>query len=448
MMSGNISYGSIFDENSELLEYDESDIALTYLNQIRTNYGLSLITKNTILKDMAYTHSKYMNYNNSVSSIEESDYIFFRGRYPWDRATYFKYKPSYIYEFSKKGYTNFVEGIKSLMSDPISRSILLDPVYTEIGMANFNSYYTFELGGEGNTVNRFVQYPYANQVNVPTIWDRADLDLYYKDIDGLPDEVGLPITVTWYGQKGLDYSEIEVRLTNVDTDKAVPFMISEPGENYLLDNTLTILPLVEYDKNTKYQVNIQFSYKVVDNEDSYEREFLKLYSFTTEENLPQTVTSPYMTRGMFTEMLIRELVKSQGNEYQLIEPLEARFSDVGITHYQSIYIYTASSEGLISGFPDQEFKPDLNITKEQAYTILVKGYEKVKGQVDLPDEDRLPVYSDYKNVSLWAYENIQKAVELGIIADKNTLIKPKDYLTEDDFDTILDLYQKVIKDSE
>lgn len=445
-MSGDLSYASTLETYTDAAVYDESEKAVTYLNTIRDIVGLSPIVKNEKLKEMADFHSKYMNYNKLVSSIEESDLEFFRGRYPWDRAAYFNYEPSYIYEFSKEGYTNFEEGMKALINDPISRSIILDPVYTDIGMANDGSYYSFEFGGDSTISNLFFNYPNVNQYNIPTVWANADYELYYKDIDGLPDEVGVPITVTHYGAEGYTYKDISVSMTNIDTGEEVPFIISEPGENYLLSNTLTILPLVKYDKNTQYQMDIRFSYEVMEGIRIIEKSFMKLYSFTTEQNFPTTVTSPYMTRGMFTEMLVRELVRSQGSEYQLIEPLEARFNDVGINHSQSIYIYTASTEGLISGFPDNEFKPELNITKEQAYTILVKGYEKVNGSIVLPETDQLSFYSDYLTVSSWAYTNVQKAVELGIILDPNYMIKPGDYLTEDDFDLILSLYQKVIKD--
>lgn len=415
----------------ENVKSDVIETTVDEFNVIRENLALEPLVTNEILKSMAQVHSKYMDYNNTLSSIEESDFEFFRGRYPWDRATYFKYGPDYIYEFVKKDVINYQQGLEELLYDPVSRNILLDPMYTEIGMAVEGDYFSYEFGGNERTRVTYVNFPYTNQQNVRTVWHGDSFDALYKGIEILNEQVGVPITITYYGEEIKEISNLNVILMNKTKNETVPFKVLMPGDYYLLKNTLTILPLDTYDYDTHYQIQINF---VRERTNGLAMPFKSMYSFTTESMSRDTIKSPYITRGEFTEKLVRNFA------FPLIEPLEPKFLDVDLTKPQSIYIYTANDQGLINGLSESKFEPDLNITREQAYIIFVRAFENEHEPILVTDEDIMDTYNDSEMVSFWAEDYVIKAHELGIVMNNNGSIHPGNYLTTEDFESMLSQY--------
>lgn len=421
--------------NNDFFDIEESDAVvrtMSEFNEVRERLGLSPMTINEDLKDMAKIHSKYMNYNYVLSSIEESDLDFFRGRYPWDRATYFDYNADYVYEFVKKDVINYSQGMQTLMSDPVGRYILFDPMYNEAGMAIEDDYVTYLFGGNSAEGSKFVTYPYGDQSSVKARWHGDSYENLYNDLDA-EYEVGLPITITYYGGVIDTLLDVDIKLMNKDTNEKEPFELVMPGDYYLLKNTLTILPLKAFDYNTTYQVHIEFDLLKTDGKT---RSLNSIYSFTTEAGVNDLIKSPYITRGEFTEDLVKEFA------YDLVEPLESKFMDVPLSSKQSIYIYSASREGLINGLSENQFSPDLNITKEQAYVIFVRAFENRNESIIVTDEASLKSYLDHTTISDWALSYLLKASELGIIADVKGLIQPDKYLTKDEFELMVQLYNK------
>lgn len=417
--------------------YDEIERTVSDLNIVRRKVETPPLEISRLLKEMASTHSKYMSYNSRLTSVEESNLEYFRGRYPWDRASYHEYGQDFVYEFVRKGMSNYQVGINSIMADPVSRAVLFDPMYTEIGMANSNGYFTFDLGGDELKTSQFVSYPYKNQENVPIQWKGTSLELVLTGEYAGKSAYGYPITIGYYGSDIVTASDVSVSLRNVYTDTSVAFDLIMPGEHYLLKNTMTILPKSPYEYNAMYELEI--TYRVKD-----ARGVVKLYPdekyhFKTEGYGEKAPESNYITRGRFTELL----VKSEG--YSLIEPLEFRFSDVDIKTPQSVYIYTANNEALIQGFPDGSFGPDLNITRDQAYTVIVKAFEKNHAPLIVTDNTILSKYKDHEQVKAWAKVFLQKAAELGILLDKDASIRPNGYMTESEIKEILALYKKNTK---
>jgi len=425
----------VYADDVDLFGIEESDAVVRTINEfnvVRQSLGLSPMTINEDLKDMAKMHSKYMNHNYVLSSIEESDYEFFRGRYPWDRAAYFDYDADYVYEFVKKDIVNYGQGLSKLINDPVGRYILFDPMYIEAGMAIEEGYVTYLFGGNQEEASTFVNYPYRDQTDVVTQWHGDSYDAIYEDVMA-ENKVGLPITVTHYGGDIEMLLAVDIKLRNQNKDEKVDFELLMPGDYYLLKNTLTILPIKPFDYNTSYDVHVEFDMLKTDGEIvDYEVN----YSFTTEGETLDLDKSPYITRGTFTEDLVKEF------GYNLVEPLESKFIDVPLSSQQSIYIYTASREGLINGLSANEFSPDLNITKEQAYIIFVRAFENKNDPIIVTDEGLLNGYLDHLSISDWARSYLLKASELGIIADVKGLIQPDKYLTKDEFELMVQLYNK------
>lgn len=418
--------------------------AVNDFNEIRRNLSLPDMTVSEVLKEMAQVHSKYMAYNKTLTSIEESDDNFFRGRYPWDRSNYFKYDKDYIYEFVKKGIVNYQNGMDELLDDPVTRYFMLDPMYSDIGMAVEEDYFTFDIGGDRLGTGLYVNYPYSTQESIPARWRGDSFEELYRGISLNYDKVGMPVTVTYYGDDFRDFTDIRASILNVDTNQWIPIEILQSGEHYLLTNTLTLLPLEPYDFDTTYQVSLTMD-RITKNGEIKDRDFNKIYHFSTESlwNGAAEINSPYITRGGFTEKLVRSF------GYELIETLEPKFTDVSLSSYTGRHIYTAYNLGLINGFSESKFRPELNITKEQAYVIFVRAYENQdlnesgegeKKTIEITNPNRLSIYYDDQTISGWAYEYVLKASELGIVTDSLGYLNPGNYLTEEDFYRMLDRY--------
>jgi len=85
----------------------------------------------------------------------------------------------------------------------------------------------------------------------------------------------------------------------------------------------------------------------------------------------------------------------------------ARFSDVPTNHPSYDAIVELSEQGIINGYSDGTFKPDGNINRAEAATILVRAAE-------LNESSRNSSYSDVEN-GHWARGFIMAATDAGII---------------------------------
>jgi|GEM_PF-1747674 len=84
----------------------------------------------------------------------------------------------------------------------------------------------------------------------------------------------------------------------------------------------------------------------------------------------------YVTRAEFTKMaLCTSALKDSANKSSQISP----FSDVKPTHWASGYIVTAVSNNYIRGYVDGTFRPDRQVTLEEAATVILRilGYSEL-----------------------------------------------------------------------
>lgn len=420
--------------------YDEAERTIESLNDTRKSLGLSPFVMNDLLKEMAINHSKYMNENKSFSTVEVQDKINYKGRFPWDRANYVGYKGNYVYEFIVRDIKNFNSGIAQVVNDPIKRTILFNPLYEDIGMGMENGYASFVIGGDSSSDGQFVTYPYNGQEGVKTSNNSKKYASYFGDkkID-FDDYVGLPISVSYYGDKIKSVKNLSADIHEKKSGKKVKSVVLKPGENNYLENTLLLIPLKRYERGREYQAKIEFDIVL---KDGSSKKYKKVINFTTEYYKSVKIEQKYITRGKFTQMLVKN------ENYTLIEPLEFRFSDVKLNDPLSRYIYTATSKNLIEGFPSGKFEPDLNITKEQAYTILVKAFEGSKGSIKISKNYAIKdKYSDALGVSEWAKPFVEKADKIGIIISDGNKLKSRSYLTESEYKRMLKKYMSAKNNS-
>jgi len=160
-------------------------VALEKLNSIRKSLGLSELSRNELLADAAKEHSLYMAQNNEVGHGENPKGRGFFGGTPDKRMEKAGYKNAALGEaiavvpFDRSRF--ITEG---LIDAPYHRLTLLDPRFTDVGIAifcrgnsdemwpNADCFATYELGG--NLEKRFVAFP-CNSVKVRTFFNCSEV---------------------------------------------------------------------------------------------------------------------------------------------------------------------------------------------------------------------------------------------------------------------------------
>ena len=127
-----------------------------------------------------------------------------------------------------------------------------------------------------------------------------------------------------------------------------------------------------------------------------------------------------MTRAEFAAITVRGL--------GLMYTGENSFSDVNENDWFYKYINTAHFYNIVNGVSEKEFCPYESITKEQAVTMLMRaarllGYDEISDKAYI--RNILSQFGDYIKISDWAFPSMAKAVEDGIISDKDYEINPK-----------------------
>ncbi len=135
--------------------------------------------------------------------------------------------------------------------------------------------------------------------------------------------------------------------------------------------------------------------------------------------------SPYqvMTRAMFVTTLGR-MAKVDTDEYQ-----GETFSDVKPGSYYAPYVSWAVENGIVAGFTPQQFRPNANVTREQAVLMLARYAEAFGLEFETVDKD-VPRFSDIENTTDEFKEEYLKVYAASIIEGKTpTTFVPKAGLT-------------------
>lgn len=124
---------------------------------------------------------------------------------------------------------------------------------------------------------------------------------------------------------------------------------------------------------------------------------------TFKPNLP-------VSRAEFASMAVKGL--NLNDNYTCPE---ANFKDVPKDHWANKVINTSVAEGLMTGYPNNTFKPNHPVTRAEALTILSKG---VKCDMDnCKAKEVLSKYCDGSDVPAWATIPVAKTLNAGAIAD-------------------------------
>ncbi|GFN31344.1 NHL domain-containing protein [Paenibacillus xylaniclasticus] len=122
-----------------------------------------------------------------------------------------------------------------------------------------------------------------------------------------------------------------------------------------------------------------------------------------------------VTRAEFAAIVVRALGLKLGDGSN-------PFHDVDASDWYDSAVRTAFSYGLIAGFEDGTFRPNDNITREQAMTIIAKAIAvsglkgKLKGQAA---DTTLARFADAASVAPWARNSVSETVAAGIVEGRN-----------------------------
>ncbi len=111
------------------------------------------------------------------------------------------------------------------------------------------------------------------------------------------------------------------------------------------------------------------------------------------------------------------------------------------------YIETAYNMGIISGY-GEEFKPNANITKEQAISVIVKAFGEKVGLKKITDTDIKDTltFADSSSVSNWAKPIITYALKTGLLETDGNTLSPKVYLNEQETISLVENAKTVYED--
>ncbi|WP_017813315.1 S-layer homology domain-containing protein [Paenibacillus shenyangensis] len=116
-----------------------------------------------------------------------------------------------------------------------------------------------------------------------------------------------------------------------------------------------------------------------------------------------------ITRAEFAAVAVRAfgLVDRQG--------AGRSFSDVAGGSWYQDYVGTAADYGLLTGYADGTFKPDRNISREEAIAILVRAVQLANIDTSTGSSASLQAYRDANQVSGWASSAVGFAAQQGIV---------------------------------
>jgi hypothetical protein len=132
-----------------------------------------------------------------------------------------------------------------------------------------------------------------------------------------------------------------------------------------------------------------------------------------------------ITRAEFAAIIVKALG---------IEPMgSADFTDVKANDWYRGYVEAACSKGLISGYSDGSFKPNRNITREEAMTILLRAMSVTGIDPELSASEvseQLKVFSDYGSISSWSQKAVASCVKKSIASGRGgDTMAPKNNIT-------------------
>ena len=135
-----------------------------------------------------------------------------------------------------------------------------------------------------------------------------------------------------------------------------------------------------------------------------------------------------ITRAEFTAAIVKALgLKADGTH---------TFEDVPTTEWYSGVIGTAVEYGIINGKTPTLFKPNMEITREEAMEIIYRA-SKICGYEEVTGVDNTSKYTDYGTQTEWATEAVKFNINNGFIEGSDGLIRPQANIKRSESATVI-----------
>ncbi len=149
-----------------------------------------------------------------------------------------------------------------------------------------------------------------------------------------------------------------------------------------------------------------------------------------------------ITRAEFAAIIVRGLGLK-------LEKGNTPFSDVKSSAWYASAVATASAYGLVNGFQDGTFRPNENITREQAMVIMAKAMTLTGLKAQLKEQSAEAVlrqYTDQGALASWASDSAADCLQAGILTGRSAeLLAPKANITRAEVATLI---QRLLQQSE
>lgn len=231
------------------------------LNAIRSKMGIPLLQRNSALDTAARYHAQYILLNNDVSHDENPGRPYFYAKTPLERVQKTNYNEGQTFTTGEVlSYTegNPNESFDKLMRAIYHRFVMLDPVYTEVGMSqmqqNKASVLEMALASRGETYKKAPLkvsiYPLDKQTGIPYVFYTNE-----EVPNPMPgyERVGFPISIQTTAGYPLETKTFVLIEKNTGSEVAGKYLIYGQDE-HVLNSQLALVPFNPLKPGTTYVV--------------------------------------------------------------------------------------------------------------------------------------------------------------------------------------------------
>jgi len=217
--------------------------------------------------------------------------------------------------------------------------------------------------------------------------------------------------------------------TGVDPTKVSTGVVYNP------DGTFSHIPTTVFEKDGKWYAKLNSltnsSYSVIWNpttvasvENHWSKDAVNDMASRLVIKNPETFEpNGSITRGEFAEYITKAL-----GIYRTGVAEQGKFLDVELNNKLADAITIATEYEIITGYPDGTFRPNTEISREEAMTIYARAMD-IAGLKEV-DNSRIDKYKDKNQIADWAYEFVKKTVSVGVFNGKtHETIDPKGTFT-------------------
>lgn len=138
-----------------------------------------------------------------------------------------------------------------------------------------------------------------------------------------------------------------------------------------------------------------------------------------------------MTRAMLVTVLYRWAGEPEVSGV-------SKFADVVKGSYYEKALIWAEKNGIVTGITETEFKPDMEITREQIVVIMFRFANYMKFDVSVGEDTNILSYEDFNEISEYAIPAMQWAVGANLVKGNTaSTLDPRSNTTRAQVATIL-----------